>query len=434
MKILIISLNYAPEPTGIAPYSTGLAEGLAAREHKVRVITGIPHYPEWRNYTGVKEFRSTSIINRVTVTRLRHYVPAGGTGARRALLEVTFAASVALTPWGDPDIVITVSPSLASAGAASLLARRTGRAPLVVWIQDLYSCGMKELNNQAGLAAGMVRRFESSVTKSASCVVVIHDRFGRFLNAELAVPTPHIHEIRNWSHVRPEDDPAAAAAFRSRYGWGDRTVVLHCGSMGVKQGLEAVVTAARLAEAERRQVLFVLMGNGSQRPKLEALGKGCANLQLLPPLPDVDFHAALQAADVLLLHEQRGVKEMALPSKLTTYFTVGKPIIAAVASDGTSADEIRAAGAGMIVDPGNAAAMLSTIDELLADSDHAADLGRSGQRYAAETLSVDSVLAKWENLLMDVVRLHAGTGDERRADYHRARHSPGRKRSGVSWN
>ena len=44
MRILIVSLNYAPEPIGIGPYTTGLAEWLSARGHEVEVLAGRPYY------------------------------------------------------------------------------------------------------------------------------------------------------------------------------------------------------------------------------------------------------------------------------------------------------------------------------------------------------------------------------------------------------
>jgi len=42
MKIKIVGINYFPELTGIAPYTTGMAEGLAACGHNVNVVTGLP--------------------------------------------------------------------------------------------------------------------------------------------------------------------------------------------------------------------------------------------------------------------------------------------------------------------------------------------------------------------------------------------------------
>jgi hypothetical protein len=39
MRILLYSYNYHPEPIGIAPLMTELAEGLVKRGHQVRVVT-----------------------------------------------------------------------------------------------------------------------------------------------------------------------------------------------------------------------------------------------------------------------------------------------------------------------------------------------------------------------------------------------------------
>ena len=50
MKLLVLGLNYTPEPVGIAPFTTGLAEGMAARGHTVTVVAGQPYYPQWRPY------------------------------------------------------------------------------------------------------------------------------------------------------------------------------------------------------------------------------------------------------------------------------------------------------------------------------------------------------------------------------------------------
>ncbi|MCG2596840.1 MAG: hypothetical protein KBO59_04845, partial [Achromobacter sp.] len=45
MKILLYSINYAPELTGIGKYNAEMAEWLAARGHQVSVVTAPPYYP-----------------------------------------------------------------------------------------------------------------------------------------------------------------------------------------------------------------------------------------------------------------------------------------------------------------------------------------------------------------------------------------------------
>ncbi len=54
MDILIYAYNYHPEPIGIAPLMTELAEGLVQRGHQVRVVTGMPNYPQRQIYEGYR--------------------------------------------------------------------------------------------------------------------------------------------------------------------------------------------------------------------------------------------------------------------------------------------------------------------------------------------------------------------------------------------
>src|SRR5690242_12977063 len=62
---LIVGINYAPEPTGTAPYTTAMAEHLAEKAAGVTVITGIPHYPSWAvdpTHKGTMRSRETVIV------------------------------------------------------------------------------------------------------------------------------------------------------------------------------------------------------------------------------------------------------------------------------------------------------------------------------------------------------------------------------------
>src|SRR4051812_45241329 len=90
---LIYGINYAPEQIGIAPYTTGLATHLAGAEWDVTVVTGMPHYPEWRvpdDYP--RPFRMTERVDAVNVRRLRHFVPAQQTALKRGAYEASFFA------------------------------------------------------------------------------------------------------------------------------------------------------------------------------------------------------------------------------------------------------------------------------------------------------------------------------------------------------
>ena len=54
LRIHLWGINYAPEVVGIAVYNTMLAEWLAARGHRVNVVSAFPYYPEWKKLPGEK--------------------------------------------------------------------------------------------------------------------------------------------------------------------------------------------------------------------------------------------------------------------------------------------------------------------------------------------------------------------------------------------
>jgi colanic acid biosynthesis glycosyl transferase WcaI len=402
LRVAILGVNYAPERSGIAPYTAGVARGLSDLGHEVRVLTSFPHYPEWRRVRE-RPFTARQGHEGVMVSRLRHYVPTNPTGARRALFETSFGARLATTAWGRPDVVIAVSPALISSAIAVARAKAGRRRPAVgLVVQDLYSRGVQETGLATGRMGSLAKRFEAAVAQSVDGVVVIHNRFKDQVVDGLGVPADRVRVIRNWTHIRPAPD-FDIAEFRTRMGWdADEIVVLHSGAMGAKQGLENVVEAARIAEQRGDDLRFVLLGDGSQRKSLQAQGAGVGTLQFLDHLDDDDFARALVAADVLLVNEKPGVREMAVPSKLTSYFSSGRPVLAATDEGSTTAEEVRASGGGLRVDAGAPLELIKAAIELGRAEDRGRSYGENGRRYCEETLSESTAIKDYDTWVRDL--------------------------------
>jgi colanic acid biosynthesis glycosyl transferase WcaI len=405
LHIAIIGLHYAPEPSGNAPYTTALAEGLAGRGHRVDVLTGLPHYPTWRIFPGYGAWRSTSKHDTLAVSHLRHYVPTVPTSAKRIVMETSFGLRAAASRWHRPDVVLAVTPALLSTAVVGLRAKfGVHRPPVGVWVQDLYSQGVLETGVGGRRVAGGAQRLESSILRSAQGVAVVHDHFRERVVADLGVEPGRVRVIRNWTHLQPVPQEPAAST-RDRFGWGaTETVVLHAGNMGVKQGLENVVEAARLADRTEAPVRFVMLGDGNQRPALERLAQGVRSIEFIDSLPDGEFQSALGAADVLLVNEKPGVGAMSVPSKLTSYFHAVRPVLAASEPDSTTAAELAASGAGWRVDTGDPDALLGAAMKLGADADEARRMGEQGLAYARNVLSEDAAITAHEAWLQDLVR------------------------------
>jgi len=397
MRITIVGINYSPELTGIAPYTTGLARGLAEHGHQVTVVTGLPHYPEWRVHDGYRDKGGhTEIIDGVTVRRVRHYVPERPSPRGRVLMEASFAQSAARSNWGNPSAVLTVSPSLLASAAVATRAK-VSRIPVGVIVQDLYSRAVVETNAMGGRGAAATTRFEIGLLNSVAGVSVIHDRFCEVLT-RLGVDGERITVIRNWTHhTVPLIEATSIAAVREKYGWRqNEVVVVHAGNMGVKQGLENVVVAARLAEDSKAPVRFVLLGDGNQRRRLEADAMGLNNIQFVDPVPNAEFVGVLSAADVLVVNEKPDVVEMAVPSKLTSYFISGRPVLAATSAGSATASEVGASGAGVVIGPGDPASLLAAARRLGEDRAAGARFGDAGRRYAKSMLSRQAAIDRYE--------------------------------------
>jgi colanic acid biosynthesis glycosyl transferase WcaI len=414
LSVLILGLNYAPEPTGIAPYTTGTARFLADAGHHVHVVTGLPHYPHWEIAAGYR--RARGVLHErdgdVRLTRIAHPVPADPGGAERIRMEAAFAAGAARAHRGArPDVVLAVSPALLTVGAA-LRWRAPGRTAVGVITQDLYGRAIAETGALGGRGAWAAAALERALLTRADGVVAIHESFRRSLG-ELGVENHRITTIRNWSHVSPvRAGGADLLALRRRLGWRDDEVVaLHAGNMGAKQGLENVVEAARLADATGAVVRFVLLGTGARRAALEAYGVGIDRLQFLDPLPAAEFELAMAAADVLVLNEKPGVEEMCVPSKLTSYFAAGRPVVAATSPRSAASAEIEASGGGVRIDPGTPEELLGAVLRCGLDPATAGTMGLRGQLFARDALSAVAARGAYVDWVADL----AAGRDRRRA-------------------
>lgn len=384
--LCVVGMSYAPEPTGIAPYTAGLAEMLVGHGAQVEVIAGVPHYPSWRVEEQYRwRLRADEERAGVRVRRARHFVPGRQSALSRLLWEATFLVNAGLVrPARRPDAVIAVTPSLSGAVVGARLARRAG-APLAVLVQDLTGQAARQSGiSGGGLVAAAAAAVEGRALRAADRVVLVSETFRR-QTEEYGVPEDRVRLLPNWTHIDPGS--GSRAAVRRRLGWADDVfVVLHTGNMGLKQGLSNVVEAARLL-SDRRDVLVVLMGDGNQREALQAEGADLPVLRFEDPVAADDYADVLAAADLLLVNELPSVGEMSLPSKLTSYFSSGGPVLAAVSADGACARELEATqGAALRVEPGDPSALAKAVDELQHAPERRAAMGRAGAGYADAVL------------------------------------------------
>lgn len=389
MRINVISICYWPERTGIGPYSAGTAEYLARHGDDVTAVVGVPHFPEWKKDSS---FSAPTPERRggVRILRFEHFIPSQHNAIQRARYELSFFLSVAKSPRLPPaDVTVAVMPNVAAAYIA-LVRRRTGGAYGVI-VQDVSSQAAAQSGTPGGgVASRLTAIVEGAALRRAAFVGVVSSAFAAPLTG-MGVRADRLITVPNWTRLAPPT--RCRAEVREMLGWHpETTVALHAGNMGRKQGLETVVDGARAAGVSGAPVEFVLMGAGNQRSHLEKYAEGVPRLRFLPSQPDDLFADVLAAADVLILSERSSVQDMSLPSKLTSYFGAGRPVVGSVPATGSSAAELERAGAGVIVEPESPSALLSAVVELRSNSELSCSLGDAGRRYAENSLQAEDTL------------------------------------------
>lgn len=398
--LVIVGVNYAPELSGIAPYTTAMAEHLAAQGDEITVVTGMPHYPQWRvapGYRG-KLFREER-TNGVRILRFASYVPAAQSAMKRGLFEGSFLISAirAARRIKRPDAILGVVPALADAVVARMLAARFRIAYGLVFQDTMGRAAAQSGIAGGGRVAAVTTRLEAWAARRARVVATVSERFIPYL-VDLGIDRERIMNLPNWTHTDTAGGDRDAT--RDRFGWSEgNLIVLHTGNMGLKQNLEQVLAAARLAQGQSPHVRFVLVGDGNQRAGLERQAAGLPNVEFHPFQPPSTFPDVLAAADVLLVSERATAFDMSLPSKLTSYFAAGRPILAVVSPDGATAQEIERSGGGVVVPPDQPDALLDAAIRLREDGSLAHRIAESGQAYSAESLNPELAAQRAQELV-----------------------------------
>ena len=381
-RVLLVTTNFWPEPTGIAVYTTDLADTLQANGHQVSALTGLPHYPWWRVPSEFARLgEGTGTHNGISIIRAKHLVPT----KMNALMRMRFETSlwwnlrrVSKTMLGNEfDVVIACIPTVAAGIVGKKIAKTLG-IPFGLIVQDLSGAGAK----QSGLRGGAViskiaHAVEGRALHGADSLVVVSPAM-RDVVAGLGVPESRITQITNYSARAIASVDKASA--RSKFKWAaEDFVVIHTGNMGAKQDLE--------------KVAFYIVGHGNQEVRLKELCREKKNIRIIPAVSDDDYSALLSAADLLLVNERPTQMEMSLPSKLTSYLYSERPVIAAVPRGGATWKFLD--GIAELVEAGNPKALADSIIKLQNDSAKMEKLAKDGLAFAKANLEPSVGRAKY---------------------------------------
>lgn len=377
LRILVLTQHFWPEQFRINSF----VEDLRAAGAEVAVLTGQPNYPAGRVFDGYhwSDIRCEQHPSGYDIFRVP-LVPRGRGGAVRlalnylSFLTTASSAGPVLLRGRAFDVVFVYGTSPIFQGFAGLMLRRLKRAPVVLWVQDLWPhvlVATGYLRNARILA--LVERAVSALYRRVDLILAQSEAFVGAIRP-LAGKVP-IAYFPNPGEPPPSDH---APAVNLPAGFN----VVFAGNLGRAQALGTIVEAATLLSDEP-EVRITLFGSGAMEDWIREHvdQRKLGNLVLAGRVPPEAMPGIYRQASALLLTLANNEElSKTVPSKLQSYLSAGVPIIAAAA--GEPARVVRDSGGGIVCEPEDAMALAAAIRRLRdTPRERIEAIGRSGRAY-----------------------------------------------------
>ena len=406
MHILYVSQYFPPETGAPAARVSELARAWVEAGHQVTVLTGLPNHP-----TGIvpPEYQHRVLVREdfhgVRVVRTWIYAAANRGLLRRSLAYASFAASATL--WGQlhvarPDVLVATSPQFLCAVAGHAIARLRS-LPFVFEVRDLWpesivAVGALPEGHPIVRGLTLVERY---LYRQADRIVVVTDSFSSRLR-ERGVAANKIDVVKNGVDLERFVPGSRDTPLRARLGLAGKFVVSYVGTHGMAHGLDRVLDVAA-ALRPQNQIRFLFVGEGAERPRLEARAKAEAldNVLFLGPLPR-DAMSEVYATSNLCLVPLRKTElfQSVLPSKIFEILAMARPLLLSV--DGEARALVEASGGGVYVPPEDASAMAEAILRLAQDPAACRAMGDRGRAYVTEHFDRKRLAARYLGILQAV--------------------------------
>jgi colanic acid biosynthesis glycosyl transferase WcaI len=399
-KITYLSPYFWPEEIGSGPYATDLAKYLGSVGHFVTTVSFRPHYPNISLFPGWADgTRDTENFEGTTILRVP--VDAGGAGGGggfkgRIRNDIRYLLLVARRAFRGEfkgsEAVVAYVPSILTLYGAKCIRWRTGARILAV-VHDIES----GLASSLGIASGsamlrLMRLVERIGLNFADHVVVLTEGMKEELE-DIGCNKP-ITILSIWANAT-DFVPIDATA---------RPKLTYSGNFGKKQNLDQLLPLFERLSAENVAADVIMRGGGSEHDRIEneIKTRGIKNVSFLPLVPSDQFMQALQGVNIHLVPQALNVANYALPSKLFSIMSAGRPFVCIAEKDSPLDRLAQRSGAGLCIQPGDEAALFEAVVSLLADPVQQNEMGKSGWEFVKQNMNRDTILASYEDILMDL--------------------------------
>ncbi|MEJ8574516.1 glycosyltransferase family 4 protein [Microbaculum marinum] len=395
MKILIIYRHYWPDTPPLGSMLRTIAEHLAARGHRVFVVTAQPSYQGRKSAALPKrEFKGG-----VRIIRLPLPAETGGMFMRsvNALLFQVSAFSYAARHRFDLVWANTLPPVYS--GFNAMVSARACGARLLYHMQDVYPEVWRHASPRPPGALkraliGVLATIDSWTCRSASAVVVLSEDMMRTVADRGGNGAVAFHVINNFVQQELKSDTSPPKRLET----SDFRLVFS-GNIGRFQNLQLLVEAMALIDpAEGISLEFIGSGVMEETLRETVRQRGLKHVHFNERLPSNEAFQLTRTADLGVISLVPGMYRVSYPSKLMTYLAAGLPVLALIEAESDLAHYLRGNDAGIAV-LGDASAVADVIRRARDTFSGEAGIKERMEALAARDFGREAIRERWVRLI-----------------------------------
>ncbi len=417
MRLLLVSIYDTARTGGLSTHVAELAEGLRRAGHEAAVATPYTVVPaSWRRLVQDLPRLPMRVLDRDAA--YLHFLSVGRRFLARGVARAVSEHAVDIVHAHDPVALIAARDALFGAVGAPVLARRPG---LVLTVHgDIANLAESDgAIEPAGRGRRTAEALETEAYRAADVLITVDERLRCHclaLGGERAIEVfANFVDVDRFRPARVEEGEASSA-LRRKLRLSDTARVVLCPrrlvpKTGVIYAIRAMAEPALLRAAEgpaAADAVLLVAGEGAQRPALEEEARrlrlgvdagGAARVRFLGDVPRAELPLLYRLADVVLVPSvpDAGVIEA---TSLTALEAMASGKVVVASAIGGLAELITTDRTGMLVPPGDAAALARAVARALADAPFAAAIGAAARTHVESERStracVERILTLYE--------------------------------------
>ncbi|MDP7978349.1 glycosyltransferase family 4 protein [Bacillus sp. WLY-B-L8] len=409
-KIAFVINYFYPDFASTGQLMTELCLDLQ-NDFNITVIAAQPNYAGEKISTR-KLFEEDCLEN-MKIIRIR--LPEVDKTSKLSRMKYIFSyfvlANIALLREKGVDLIYTISQPPVLGGLIGTIGKFLKRTKHVYNVQDFnpeQAAAVSYTNKQSIFK--IAKKIDMLNCSFADCVIVVGNDMSETLKQRfVGKKVPDYAVINNWTNeqeVVPLDkSDRNIKQFLEDNNLKDKFIIMYSGNIGLYYDLENIVKVTEHFK-EYKDIAFVFIGEGAVKKHMEEFiqNNKIPNVFFLPYQPKEFIKYSLNAADVHLVVNQKGIKGVSVPSKIYGVMAAGKPILGVLEQESEAQMLIDKSNSGFVVEPQNYPEIIKVIDNLYKmDKIDLVKIGLNGRGYLEENLKREISINKYRKLLKRIM-------------------------------